>query len=45
MEDGTGRRGTNAPVAIAGDTLIAAGSVPLYGASPELVAYRLDAGG
>jgi outer membrane protein assembly factor BamB len=37
--------GTNAPVAIAGDTLIAAASVPQEGRQPELVAYRLDAGG
>jgi len=37
--------GTNAPVAVAGDTLIAAASVPLNGEQPELVAYRLDAGG
>jgi outer membrane protein assembly factor BamB len=37
--------GTNAPVAIAGDTLIAAASVPFQGEQPELVAYRLDAGG
>jgi outer membrane protein assembly factor BamB len=37
--------GTNAPVAVAGDTLIAAASVPLQGQQPELVAYRLDAGG
>ncbi|HEX7289623.1 MAG TPA: PQQ-binding-like beta-propeller repeat protein [Conexibacter sp.] len=36
---------TNAPVAVAGDTLIAAASVPLEGQAPELVAYRLDAGG
>jgi outer membrane protein assembly factor BamB len=32
---------TNAPVAIAGDTLIAAASVPVNGRQPELVAYRL----
>jgi outer membrane protein assembly factor BamB len=37
--------GTNAPVAVAGDTLIAAASVPFNGGQPELVAYRLDAGG
>ena len=36
---------TNAPVVVAGDTLIAAASVPLEGQQPELVAYRLDAGG
>jgi outer membrane protein assembly factor BamB len=36
---------TNAPVVVAGDTLIAAASVPLEGQPPELVAYRLDAGG
>jgi outer membrane protein assembly factor BamB len=36
---------TNAPVAVAGDTLIAAASVPFEGQAPELVAYRLDAGG
>lgn len=32
---------TNAPVAIAGDTLITAASVPVNGRQPELVAYRL----
>jgi len=36
--------GTNAPVVVAGDTLIAAMSVPLQGQQPQLVAYRLDAG-
>ncbi len=35
--------GTNAPVVVAGDTLIAAASVPAEGRPPELVAYRLDA--
>jgi outer membrane protein assembly factor BamB len=35
--------GTNAPVVVAGDTLIAAASVPLQGQQPELVAYRLGA--
>jgi outer membrane protein assembly factor BamB len=38
------RAGTNAPVVVAGDTLIAAASVPLNGEQPELVAYRLGAG-
>lgn len=32
---------TNAPVAVAGDTLIAAASVPGEGAEPQLIAYRL----
>jgi alcohol dehydrogenase (cytochrome c) len=35
---------TNAPVAIAGDTLLAGGIMP-GGSESELVAYRLDAGG
>lgn len=34
--------GTNAPVAVAGDTLIAAASVPQQGQQPQLIAYRLD---
>jgi outer membrane protein assembly factor BamB len=33
--------GTNAPLAIAGDTLIAAASVSQHGAQPQIVAYRL----
>jgi alcohol dehydrogenase (cytochrome c) len=37
------RAGSNAPVAIAGDTLIAAASVPSQTQQPELVAYRLGA--
>jgi outer membrane protein assembly factor BamB len=36
------RAGSNAPVALAGDTLIAAASVPSASQQPELVAYRLD---
>jgi outer membrane protein assembly factor BamB len=36
---------TNAPVAVAGDTLIAAASVPSQGHEPRLVAYRLDGRG
>jgi outer membrane protein assembly factor BamB len=36
---------TNAPVAVAGDTLIAAASVPTHGHVPRLVAYRLDGRG
>jgi outer membrane protein assembly factor BamB len=37
--------GTNAPLAVAGDTLIAAASVGLRGrGQPQLVAYRLDDG-
>lgn len=32
---------TNAPVAVAGDTLLAAASVPAEGQEPQLVAYRL----
>jgi len=39
------RAATNAPVAVAGDTLIAAASVPAEGQQPELVAYRLGGGG
>ncbi len=38
------RAGTNAPVAVAGDTLIAAASVPTQTQGPELVAYRLEGG-
>ncbi|HEU4700833.1 MAG TPA: PQQ-binding-like beta-propeller repeat protein [Conexibacter sp.] len=37
------RAGSNAPVVVAGDTLIAAASVPTPEQGPELVAYRLDA--
>jgi outer membrane protein assembly factor BamB len=36
--------GTNAPLVVAGDILIAAASVPLEGQQPQLVAYLLDAG-
>ena len=36
------RAGSNAPVVVAGDTLIAAASVPAEGKQLELVAYRLD---
>lgn len=35
------RAGTNAPVVLAGDTLIAAASIPSQTQGPELVAYRL----
>lgn len=37
------RTGSNAPVVVAGDTLIAAASVPAAGQAPELVAYRIGA--
>jgi outer membrane protein assembly factor BamB len=37
------RAGSNAPVVVAGDTLIAAASIPTEGRQPELVAYRLGA--
>jgi outer membrane protein assembly factor BamB len=39
------RAGSNAPVVLAGDTLIAAASIPTETQQPELVAYRLGAGG